>query len=177
MTKADAARKIVKCRLTVDLLTFNPKILDRLLLQKAAAYCAYQERTQDEVRQRIKKWGVEEEDEAEELIAELITMNYLSEERFAKTYAGSKFRQKKWGKRRIKQELSRRGLTSHNIDQGMNEIEDKAYEATLRDLINKKLESLERTESDARKRKQKLARYALGKGYESELVWKIIKED
>lgn len=150
--------------------------MDRLLLQKAAAYCAYQERTQDEVRQRLKKWGVEEADEADELIAELVTMNYLSEERFAKTYAGSKFRQKKWGKRRIKQELSRRGLTDYNIDQGMNEIGDKAYEETLRDLLKKKLASLERTESDSRKRKQKLVRYALSKGYESELVWKVLGE-
>ena len=150
--------------------------MDRLLLQKAAAYCAYQERTQDEVRQRLKKWGVWEADEADELIAELISMNYLSEERFAKTYAGSKFRQKKWGKRRIKQELSRRGLTDYNIDQGMNEIGDKAYEETLRELLKKKQEQLKRTEPDARKRKQKLARYALGKGYESELVWRILND-
>ncbi len=150
--------------------------MDRLLLQKAAAYCAYQERTQDEVRQRLKKWGVWEEDEANELIAELVSMNYLSEERFAKTYAGSKFRQKKWGKRRIKQELSRRGLTDYNIDQGMNEIGDQAYEETLMDLLKKKAAALERTESDARKRKQKLVRYALSKGYESELVWKVLGE-
>lgn len=150
--------------------------MDRLLLQKAAAYCAYQERTQDEVRQRLKKWGVWEEDEANELIAELVSMNYLSEERFAKTYAGSKFRQKKWGKRRIKRELSRRGLTDYNIAQGMNEIGDQAYEETLMDLLKKKAAALERTESDARKRKQKLLRYALGKGYESELVWKVLGE-
>ncbi|GHB88338.1 regulatory protein RecX [Persicitalea jodogahamensis] len=150
--------------------------MDRLLLQKAASYCAYQERTQDEVRQRLKKWGVWEEDEADELIAELISMNYLSEERFAKTYAGSKFRQKKWGKRRIKQELSRRGLTDYNIDQGMDEISETDYENTLKDLLAKKQQQLERTESDARKRKQKLVRYALSKGYESELVWRILKE-
>ncbi len=150
--------------------------MDRLLLQKAASYCAYQERTQDEVRQRLKKWGVWEEDEADELIAELISMNYLSEERFAKTYAGSKFRQKKWGKRRIKQELSRRGLTDYNIDQGMGEIDETAYEEALKDLLEKKQEQLARTESDARKRKQKLVRYALSKGYESELVWRIINE-
>lgn len=150
--------------------------MDRHLLQKAAAYCAYQERTQDEVRKRLKKWGVEENDEADELIAELVTLNYLSEERFAKTYAGSKFRQKKWGKRRIKQELSRRGLTEYNINQGMNQIGDAAYEDTLRDLLKKKLASLERTESDSRKRKQKLVSYALSKGYENELIWKVLGE-
>ncbi len=149
--------------------------MDRLIFQKAASFCAYQERTQDEVRQRLKKWGVWEEDEADEIIAELITQNYVSEERFAKTYAGGKFRLKKWGRRRIKQELTKRGLTDYVIKQGMDEITDHAYEQTLQDLLTKKLESLQRTESDPRKRKQKLARYALSKGYESELVWKIIK--
>jgi regulatory protein len=70
--------------------------MDRLILQKAASYCAYQERTQDEVRQRLKKWNVWGE-EADELIAELISMNYLSEERFAKTYAGGKVQDQELG--------------------------------------------------------------------------------
>lgn len=151
--------------------------MDRLLLQKAAAYCAYQERTQDEVRQRLKKWGVWEEDEADELIAELISLNYVSEERFAQIYAGSKFRQKKWGRRRIKQELTKRGLTDYVIQKGMDEITDNAYEQTLQDLLTKKLVILQRTEPNPQKRKQKLARYALSKGYESELIWKIISND
>jgi regulatory protein len=147
--------------------------MDRLLLQKAASYCAYQERTQEEVRQRLKTWGVWG-DEAEEIIAELIAQNYLSEERFAKTYAGGKFRQKNWGRRKIKQELTRRGLTDYTIRQGMSEITDEAYEATLQQLLEKKKEALERTEEDPFKLKQKLVRYALAKGYESELVWKIV---
>jgi regulatory protein len=149
--------------------------MDRLLLQKAASYCAYQERTQEEVRQRLRSWGVWG-DEAEEIIAELIAQNYLSEERFAKSYAGGKFRQKNWGRRRIKQELTRRGLTDYTIRQGMSEITDKAYEETLRELLVKKLSALERSESNLMKRKQKLVRYALGKGYESELVWRLVGE-
>lgn len=149
--------------------------MDRLILQKAASYCAYQERTQDEVRQRLKQWGVWG-DEAEELIAELIAQNYLSEERFAKTYAGGKFRVKKWGRMRIRQELTRRGLTDFTIRQGMGEIDDKTYETTLYQLLVKKNNALEATEPDMFKRKQKLARYALAKGYESELVWKLIEQ-
>ena len=140
--------------------------MDRLILQKAASYCAYQERTQDEVRQRLKKWNVWGE-EADELIAELISMNYLSEERFAKTYAGGKFRIKNWGRRKIEQELQRRGLSSYSIEKGMQEINE---------LLAKKKLLLERTEPDLFKRKQKLARFAIGKGYEGELVWKEIDE-
>ncbi|WAC10446.1 regulatory protein RecX [Dyadobacter pollutisoli] len=148
--------------------------MDRLILQKAASYCAYQERTQDEVRQRLKKWNVWGE-EADELIAELISMNYLSEERFAKTYAGGKFRIKNWGRMKIKQELQRRGLSTYSIEKGMNEIEDKVYVEGLRTLLTKKKILLSKTETDAFKLKNKLARFALGKGYESELVWKELE--
>ncbi|TDB63427.1 regulatory protein RecX [Arundinibacter roseus] len=149
--------------------------MDRLILQKAASYCAYQERTQDELRQKLKTWGVWG-DEAEELIAELVSQNYLNEERFAKTYAGGKFRMKQWGKRRISQELTRRGLTDYTIQQGMKEIDDESYLSTLNVLLTKKNAALQKTESSALQRKQKLARYALSKGYESEAVWKLINE-
>lgn len=149
--------------------------MDRLILQKAASYCAYQERTQDEVRQRLKKWDVWGE-EADEIIAELISLNYMSEERFAKTYAGGKFRMKNWGRMKIKQELHRRGLSEYSIEKGMKEIGDKAYQEGLKELLTKKKILLDRTEPDAFKLKQKLARFALGKGYESELVWKTIEE-
>jgi regulatory protein len=145
--------------------------MDRLILQKAASYCAYQERTQDEVRQRLRKWNVWG-DEADEIIAELISQNYLSEERFAKTFAGGKFRVKNWGRIKIKQELQRRGISKYSLDQGMAEIKDENYVATLKQLLEKKRALLERTESNPLVLKQKLARYALAKGYESDLVWK-----
>lgn len=149
--------------------------MDRLILQKAASYCAYQERTQEEVRQRLRKWNVWG-DEADELIAELISMNYLSEERFAKTYAGGKFRMKNWGKMKIRQELNRRGLSTYSIEKGMNEIGDEDYVAGLKELLTKKKDLLSKTETDPFKLKQKLARFALGKGYEGELVWKELGE-
>lgn len=146
--------------------------MDRLILQKAAAYCAYQERTQDEVKKRLQKWNVWGE-EADEIIAELITLNYLSEERFAKSFAGGKSRIKHWGKLKIKQELQKRGLSTYSIAEGMNEIADESYQEGLKDLLRKKYQILLRTEADPFKRKQKLARFGIGKGYESELVWKM----
>lgn len=148
--------------------------MDRLILQKAASYCAYQERTQDEVRQRLKKWNVWG-DEADELIAELISMNYLSEERFAKTYAGGKFRVKNWGRMKIRQELNRRGLSAYSIEKGMDEIRDEDYVAGLRELLTKKKNLLSKTEIDPFKLKQKLARFAMGKGYEGELIWRELE--
>ena len=53
-----------------------------------------------------------------------------------------------------------------------SQIDSNAYHQTITELINKK--SLLINESDVFKRKDKLYRYMLGKGYESELVAKAL---
>ncbi len=140
-------------------------------LRKAAMFCAYQERTQQDVRDRLKDWGVWGDD-AEEVIAELIQQNYLNEERFAKAFAGGKFRVKGWGRRKIQQHLQQRGITGYNLQQAMNEIESDDYRQTLAALLDKKRQSLR--DDNPLVIKQKLVRYALSKGYESDLVFSVL---
>lgn len=148
--------------------------MDRPIFLKAASYCAYQERTQDEVRQRLKDWNVWG-DEAEEIISELIQENFLNEERFAKTFAGSKFRVKKWGRRKIMFELKKRKLSDYCIKAGMSEIDDEDYYETLKTLIEKKKHDY-RGEENEYKLNQKIAQFAVGKGYENTLIWEILRE-
>lgn len=136
-------------------------------------FCAYQERTQQEVRERLKEWGIFGDD-AEEVIAELIQQNYLNEERFAKSFAGGKFRVKGWGRRKIKQQLQQRGISGYNLDQAMKEIAPDDYRETLTDLLEKKRQSL--SDDNPLIVKQKLVRYALSKGYESELIFTVLNE-
>jgi regulatory protein len=140
-------------------------------LRKAASFCAYQERTQQEVRKRLDAWDIYGED-AEELIAELITQGYLSEERFATTFAGGKFRVKGWGKRKISQHLKQRGITGRNLETALNAIQPADYKTKLADLLDKKRQSLK--DDNPLVVKQKLARYALSKGYEPGLVWEVL---
>ena len=143
-------------------------------LRKAAMFCAYQERTQQEVRERLKEWAIFGDD-AEEVIAELIGQNYLNEERFAKAFAGGKFRVKGWGKRKIKQHLQQRGIAGYNLEQAMKEIAPDDYRTTLMNLLDKKRRSLH--DDNPLVIKQKLVRYALSKGYESDLVWQVLGND
>lgn len=149
--------------------------MDRPIFLKAASFCAYQERTQDEVRQRLKEWNMWGE-EAEEIISELIQENFLNEERFAKTFAGSKFRVKKWGRRKIMFELKKRKLSDYCIKAGMNEIDDEDYYQTLKALIEKKKHDY-RSEENEYKLHQKIAQFLTGKGYESGLIWEILREE
>ncbi len=145
--------------------------MNREVLVKAANFCAYQERTQQEVRKRLAELEVDG-DEAEEMIAWLIENNYLNEERFARIFAGSKFRQKRWGRLKIRQELKMRGVSEYCLKAGMSEIDDEDYLQTLTDLLEKKAKEIK--EPNPIKRKQKLLTYALSKGFESDLVFDII---
>ncbi|HTB06161.1 MAG TPA: RecX family transcriptional regulator, partial [Bacteroidia bacterium] len=66
-------------------------------------YCAYTERTLDEVNKKLKELEVSEED-AKIVIERLTKQGFINEKRFAESFARGKFRIKKWGKRRIKME-------------------------------------------------------------------------
>ena len=70
-------------------------------LQKAKQYCAYQERCHTEVKAKLYELGMNKK-EVDELLSELISDNYLNEERFAIQFAGGKFRIKQWGRIKIK---------------------------------------------------------------------------
>ena len=81
------------------------KITDeKVALSKAEHFCAYQERAQQEVRDKLYEWGLWP-DAVENIIVKLIGDNFLNEERFAKAYTQGKFKQKGWGKLKIKQGL------------------------------------------------------------------------
>lgn len=143
-------------------------------LHKAAMFCAYQERTQQEVRNKLKDWAIYGDD-AEEVIAELIQQNYLNEERFAKAFAGGKFRVKNWGKRKIQQHLKQRGISGYNLEKAMKEIEPDDYRNTLQNLLTKKRQSLR--DDNPLVIKQKLVRFALSKGYESDLIFSVLGDE
>ena len=135
-------------------------------------YCAYQERSHQEVKHKLYDLGLYSE-EAEELITLLIQEGYLNEERFAKAFAGGKFRLKSWGKIKIVQALEGKGLTKNCINSGLKEIADADYIKTIELLIDKKLEHV--TEENPFIKRDKLAGYVIQKGFEPELVWEIVK--
>ncbi|MBX2876256.1 MAG: RecX family transcriptional regulator, partial [Saprospiraceae bacterium] len=133
-------------------------------LKKLQRYCAYQDRCHAEVRSKLLDLGVYG-DTLEEIMAELITDNFLNEERFARSYARGKFNIKKWGRIRIKQELKKRKITDYCIRKGMEEIEEEDYEKTLHQLIEKKASQME--DAFSFQNKAKIATYLIRRGFES----------
>ena len=140
---------------------------------KAANYCAYQERTQQQVRDKLYSLGLRPDD-VEEILTSLIIDNFVNEERFAKAFASGKFRLKKWGRLKIKFHLQGLNLSEYCIKKGLEEIDEGEYYETLGSLVKKKLDSVK--DENAYRLNWKVADYLINKGYEPELVWEALKD-
>ncbi len=143
------------------------------LNNKARHFCAYRERCHIEVYSKLLDWGASPT-LSEEIISDLILAGFVNEERFAQHYVGSKFRQKKWGKVKIKRELQKRHISEYCIAMGMKEIEEEDYMKTLNLIIEKK--NIEFRLDKPVLRNNKIGKYCIQRGFEQELVWEEIRQ-
>lgn len=147
--------------------------LDRkTALAKAEHYCAYQERAQQEIRDKLYEWGLWSA-EVEELISELIQTNFLNEERFTQAYVSGKFSIKHWGKIKIKQGLKLKRIPDKMIQRALNSIDHDEYLKTIQALAEKKAPLIK--EKDAFKHQYKMVSYLMGKGFERDLIILVLK--
>jgi regulatory protein len=137
-------------------------------------YCAYQERCHKEIENKLKSMGMIQL-AIDEIIPHLIHHNFLNETRYAEAFARGKFRIKKWGRVRIVRELKMKGLNERTIKIGLKEISESDYEMTFDRLSQKRLRQIT-SETDAYKKRKKLADYLLYRGWESHLVYAKAKE-
>ena len=138
------------------------------LMQKA---CAYQDRCQSEIRTRLIEHSVYGDD-LEQIIADLISDDFINEERFAKAYVRGKFRIKRWGKMKIVKELKFRRISTYSINKGLKEIDYDEYLSTLNNLLEKKSATLRA--KDKWDKRKKLTSYATQKGYEYEVIKEVM---
>lgn len=144
------------------------------IYQKITAWCAYQDRCHAEVRDKLYSYELKTDD-INEIISKLIQESYLNEERFARSYAGGKFRIKKWGRKKILSGLKQKSVSPNCIKLGMQEIDEQDYELTMLMLITKRNKELGKEKNDYI-RNNKIAEYLIRKGYEPDMVWDIIKK-
>jgi regulatory protein len=141
-------------------------------LQKAKHYCAYQERSHAEVKEKLYSLGLYKT-EVEEALSLLIEENYLNEERFAIAFAGGKFRIKQWGKVKIKYGLKEKRVSDYCIKKALQQIDDADYLKTLQRLFDAKLKTL-KSEKNIFIKKRKLQDHLMQKGFESNLIGQLV---
>jgi len=140
-------------------------------IQKIRHYCHYQNRCHLEVKEKLYSFGLEK-NLVDELLVMMIEENSLNEEKFAIAFAQGKFRIKKWGKVKIKNELKLRQVSSFCINTALDAIDRDEYMQAIEKLAAKRLGSL-KMEKNILVKKRKLQDYLLRKGYEHGLIQKI----
>lgn len=142
-------------------------------MERLRKYCAYQERSQLEVRFKLVQLGQRGND-LENILVKLIEENFLNEERFALAYARGKFRMKGWGRNKINQELKQKGVSDYCINKAMKEIEAGDYQKRFLQELKKKAALIKGGTAYARQ--QKLSAHLIRRGYEPEMVWEAVKK-
>jgi regulatory protein len=137
--------------------------------QKLKHYCAYQDRCHAEVKTKAYSLGMKKTD-VEELASKLTEEGCLNEERYARSFAGGKFRMKQWGKIKIRAELQQRRISEYCIAAALAEIEHNNYKDTLHKLALKKWNSIKGQGTNLFVKMSKTRDYLLQKGYEANLV-------
>ncbi|WP_422355178.1 regulatory protein RecX [Roseivirga pacifica] len=151
----------------------KPPLDYKSALQKAADYCAYQERSQQQVRDKLYDYGLHH-DEVEEAISELITQGFINEERFARAYVRGKFRMRGWGRNKIRQGIRQHKISDYCLRKGFEEINPEVYYEKLLEHTEKKYRSISANSEYIIK--GKLTQHLMGKGFEGDLIREAIEE-
>jgi regulatory protein len=137
-------------------------------LARARRYCAARERCSNQVRMKLRAWGLDTSN-AGQVVEQLIKEGYIDDLRYTRIYAESKLRNNRWGKIKIKYMLITSNIQEEIIYKALQEIDDREYLETLQYILLKKYREIKG--EDQYTREKKVAKFAILKGFEQDLVW------
>jgi regulatory protein len=142
-------------------------------LKKAQNICAKQEKCKADIRQKLFEWKLEPKDHSW-ILEQLEKDKFIDETRYTSFYVRDKFRFNKWGKIKIEFELRGKQISPEIIKEALGEILEMDYINTCETLLHQKLNKLKN--EDPGKKKEKLMRFAYSRGFEQDLIIKIVEK-
>ena len=146
-----------------------------LIRAKNTAYrlLTYRPRSRAEIEKKLRD---KEFDETivRQVITGLMRFGYIDDNKFAREWAASRVRSRGYGRRRIEQELRRKGIARETIREALAEavpVEDEREAATK--AAEKKLGTMRSIEPEMRRRR--LAGFLERKGFPSGLIRDILR--
>ena len=139
-----------------------------------AALCAQAEHCQQEMRDKMRRWELDETVQ-NRIIDRLIKERYVDDERYARAFVKDKIRYNKWGRRKVQQALWMKRIDADIQQRVLDEIDEKEYLDVLRPLLKQKRKSI-KAESDY-ELNQKLLRFALGRGFGFDIIRQCLNVD
>lgn len=139
-----------------------------------AAICAQAEHCEQEMRDKMKRWELDETVQ-NRVIERLVKERYIDNERYARAFVKDKIRYNKWGRRKVQQGLWMKRIDASIQQQVLDEIDEKEYLDVLRPLLKQKRKST-KASSDY-ELNQKLVRFALGRGFTFDIIRQCLDVD
>ena len=139
-----------------------------------AAICAQAEHCEQEMRDKMKRWELDETVQ-NRIIDRLTKERYIDNERYARAFVKDKIRYNKWGRRKVQQALWMKRIDTSLQQQVLDEIDEKEYLDVLRPLLKQKRKSV-KAQSDY-ELNQKLVRFALGRGFTFDIIRQCLDVD
>lgn len=142
--------------------------------ERMASACARKELCRQDILRKLSAAGLEGE-AAEELLRRLEAEGFVDEGRYARAFVHDKTLYDRWGRRKTRQALMLRGVPAAHIEAALADIDEAAYERGLRELLAAKARSV-KAKNDY-ERREKLIRFAAGRGFEPQCVMKCLGGD
>ena len=156
--------------LTIEIMAEN-KQRDELF-QRAMRACSEREYCISDVSALLNRWGTDSEETRTWIIERLVSDKFIDEHRYSRAFVLDHFRHSHWGKVKITMALKQKRVDQAAIASGMVAIGDEEYIELLRKVLNDQRHRIKaKSKTDL---KGKLLRHALGKGFESHMVYDAI---
>ena len=137
----------------------------------AAARCARQECSRRDISTKLVGKGATAA-EAREVVDRLVGEGFIDDARYARAFVADKFRFEHWGRVKISYMLHLKGLPDNVVDDALQQIDEAQYAETLKDFLEGKLRTVRAATPYALR--QKVARAAISRGFEPDLVFQAL---
>ena len=138
-----------------------------------AALCAQAEHCQWEMREKMRRWELSDE-EQDRVLQRLVSERYVDDERYARAFVNDKVRYNKWGRRKIEQALWMKHVDETVARRILDEVPDEDYLSVLRPLLQQKRKTTKA--AGDYEMNQKLMRFALGRGFTFDIIQRVMDD-
>ena len=150
------------------------ELTEQEAILQLATVCAQAEHCEKEMRDKLKRWGIDESAQ-NRIIQQLINERYIDDERYARAFIKDKIRYNKWGRRKVQQGLWLKHIDPEIQQRVLDEIDDSEYLDVLRPLLKQKRKTI-KAQNDY-ELNQKLVRFALGRGFTFDIIRQCLDFD
>lgn len=141
------------------------KVADRM-----RGLCSRREYCRQDIMKKVLAALGGDADEAERILDRLVEEKYLDDLRYASAYARDKSSIAGWGATKIRYMLASKGIDRETVAAALQEVDEDKASDRLEKLLVGKVRSLK----DDPRRRMKLLRFALGRGYQYDEAAEVI---